>query len=399
MRDALCKDEVLRKKIDFNNEVIPEDKEELEQLLNDIKEGIQRYPRKTEEIIDDIKVGLFRSYYEIIRAKFSLGLDCESLEQDYLDMLEYVSDIGCEKIGYVHFIQVFSLGILLEVSDSELEKLVKIADEEKLDDCLFDFLVQACGLTRGFSSECYQKENPYKETAQIIKLSFGDKKAADKALKTYMEKKWFQGHYDYEWKNAHKRAGYVGFWSFETGALAKILELDDEKLQKCNHYPYDLVHYKCGKKFSARNSIAVESIQDDYIECGTNKELEQIIPNIFRNLVNQIIIDYKGLDDLAFWDKYELGDIWYIAEEFVSANKNKQLLGSILVNVLAEKGYILQLDYKEDIQDYIAGIKNYWSNVPTKVVRFELDNDQSYYTVVPQEVCVDCIYEVRIMDV
>ena len=40
-----------------------------------------------------------------------------------------------------------------------------------------------------------------------------------------MEKEWFKGHYDYEWKNAHKEPGYVGYWSFETAAIVKILDL------------------------------------------------------------------------------------------------------------------------------------------------------------------------------
>ncbi len=45
-------------------------------------------------------------------------------------------------------------------------------------------------------------------------------------------------------KNAHKEPGYVGYWSFETAAIVKILGLDDTSLKGNNHYPYDLAHYK-----------------------------------------------------------------------------------------------------------------------------------------------------------
>lgn len=37
---------------------------------------------------------------------------------------------------------------------------------------------------------------------------------------------------------------YYGYWSFEAGAIAKILNLDDSRLKDVPYYPYDLVHYK-----------------------------------------------------------------------------------------------------------------------------------------------------------
>ena len=37
---------------------------------------------------------------------------------------------------------------------------------------------------------------------------------------------------------------YYGYWSFDAGAIAKILELDDTALKDVSYYPYDLVHYK-----------------------------------------------------------------------------------------------------------------------------------------------------------
>ncbi|WP_149023628.1 PoNe immunity protein domain-containing protein [Listeria rocourtiae] len=37
---------------------------------------------------------------------------------------------------------------------------------------------------------------------------------------------------------------YSGYWSYESGAIAKVLQLDDEVLKEVKYYPYDLVHYK-----------------------------------------------------------------------------------------------------------------------------------------------------------
>lgn len=400
MRDSLCDLKYLQETIEFKRENIDEDKEEILILTKDEEKGIQKYPRANKDIIYATKVEIFQLLHGSIRAKYSLGTECEELEKDYEELVWAVSEIGWKKIGYVHFIQVFSLGILLEVPDEMLKQLIKVADEGELDDCLFDFLVQACGLTRELSSKGYQKENPYKETSSIIELSHTDKKAASKELKNYMKKKWFQGHYDYEWKNAHKRAGYVGLWSFETAALAKILQLDDGELQDNNHYPYDLAHYKSGKVFTVVEVQYVQPQKPDIAEVKIeeNRELEQIVPNEFRDLINQLIKDYRNLSDTEFWTKYSLGDIWYTVDEYIKENKEGKLLGNIIVNILAEKDYILQLDYKEDIDEYISNMKNHWQEQDVKLVHFELGNDQYYYALVPKDVSIKQVYEVAVLE-
>jgi hypothetical protein len=37
---------------------------------------------------------------------------------------------------------------------------------------------------------------------------------------------------------------YCGYWSFESGAIARILQLDDSTLANTPYYPYDMAHYK-----------------------------------------------------------------------------------------------------------------------------------------------------------
>ena len=34
-----------------------------------------------------------------------------------------------------------------------------------------------------------------------------------------------------------------GYWSFESGALVKVLGLDDSSLKGLPYYPYDMVHW------------------------------------------------------------------------------------------------------------------------------------------------------------
>ena len=74
MRDTLCNEDYLKKKIILNENYIRKNIEEIVVLQEDIKNGIQRYPRENSEIIYDTKLMLFQMIYSSICAKYSLGL-------------------------------------------------------------------------------------------------------------------------------------------------------------------------------------------------------------------------------------------------------------------------------------------------------------------------------------
>lgn len=349
MRDFLCNEEELKKAIKDDENEIVEKWDKVNRLLKDIQDGIQRKPKKNEDILFSVKNNLYILVNQVVRAKYSLGLPCKELENTYLEGLGVVFELGCSSIGYVNYLQYFALGILLETDKAEMERLVKKADEDKLDDLIFDFLVSSYGLKRSMASSKYQKEKPYKLLTEIIELSFHDKDASAKKLKEYMQVKWLRGHADYGWVNAHKEAGYVGLWSFEAAAVAKILCLDDCKLENDNHYPYDLAHYKNNKELVITPiKESKERFEPDMYEFGIaeSKELEQIIPVQFHKLINQLLLDYRELEDQRFWKKYNLDDIWFTIEEYRMDKRNEELLGQIIVNVLVNSWYILQLDYK-----------------------------------------------------
>lgn len=401
MRDYLCDEEYLKSKIKFNEKHIRKKIEEIDSILEDEKNGVQKYPRKNEEIILDTRIRMFQLVYEAIRAQYSYEAKCEVLEEYYLYGIEILQEIGLFKIGYVNFIQYFSLGILLEVSSDKLSVLVKIADDEELDDNLFDYLVNFCGLSRNICSTKYQKENPYKKTKGIIVNAMVSNGDASSLLVDYITNSWLKGHADYEWTTAHKRAGYVGLWSFEAAAIAKIFNLDDSKLKDDNHYPYDLTHYKNDMTFNKEIDIAKEEVVkeiqiDKFIP--ENPELEEIIPNKFRDEINQLLVDFSALEDKEFWEKYNLVELWYTVDDYKNDKNNIDIIGSIVINQLVALEYILQLDYKEEIEDYVDSIKNYWNDEDTKLVRFELDNDQNYYAKVPVSCKIANIYEVKIYE-
>ncbi|PEA92111.1 hypothetical protein CON66_31485, partial [Bacillus cereus] len=249
MRDHLCIEKKCREVIEYNKEFIEENRVEIKSLEEDEKKGIQRYPNDNISIIEEFYQSNFIYDLDNVNAKYSLGEAIHTIEGDFDNALINLKHIGKKEVGYLNLIWMISLGILLETEKKNLVSLAKLVEKENMNDAVIDFLLYASDIGYTKVTNRYYKENPYAKTREIIELAQIDKKEASKRLQTYMEKEWFKGHYDYEWKNAHKEPGYVGYWSFETAAIVKILELDDTSLKDNNHYPYDLAHYKNEMKF------------------------------------------------------------------------------------------------------------------------------------------------------
>ncbi|MEG7941996.1 PoNi-like cognate immunity protein [Bacillus pacificus] len=409
MRDHLCIEEKCKRGIEYHKEFIEENREEIKSLEEDEKNGIQRYPNDNKSIILENYLSNFIHEMNDIRAMYSLGEDISKMEVYFYNAIDDLEHTGASKVGYIYMLWIISLGILLETDKKNIERLKKIVDKKNMNDAVIDFLLCASDIGYTNMTNRYYKENPYAKTKEIIELAQTDKKEASKRLQVYMEKEWFKGHYDYEWKNAHKEPGYVGYWSFETAAIVKILGLDDTSLKDNNHYPYDLAHYKNEMKFKHIDlseyhyEDETEEIEDIVEGIEHNPALENIIPPKWHSLVNELIHDYENMDDSSFYEKYKktigIGQVWFLPQEYEEENEQKNLLGSLIVFALTVRDYILQLDYKEDLEDYIDNLKNFWNVSETKLVQFILENDQNYYAWVPKEVNIPNMYEVKIESV
>lgn len=73
-----------------------------------------------------------------------------------------------------------------------------------------------------------------------------DDTKASKLMEKYLIEEWYAGHKDMGGYDCHKHHEklYFGYWIFESGAIVKILELDDSILKNVPYYPYDMVHFK-----------------------------------------------------------------------------------------------------------------------------------------------------------
>lgn len=185
---------------------------------------------------------LINSYEKEMNLLYSLGVDLATIEEDYKKLLLYYSKMWDRKYGYIELIKVLSLAVLFEVDRSDIFELEKKLISEKFDDYLVNFLIQKIDSTW----ERKGKEFEFKVYDCLKQILEKDREIACEELKEYLLGKWYEIHRECAWYDSHKsnKNVYYGYWSFEAGAIAKILNLDDSSLKDVPYYPYDLVHYK-----------------------------------------------------------------------------------------------------------------------------------------------------------
>ncbi len=403
MRDKYCDGEF----IDAVLKVVPMDLDkrikEIPLLEDDKKNGIQRYPKSNIDVIYGRKKMIITHVRNILDAEYSNDEEKISYSELFDIFVKYSSDVAFNDIGYIVFLRFFSLGIMLEVEKNTLKKLVDKLDNEHIDDILLSYLAEAYGIKRSYNSSTFNREKPYKNAAKLCECAQKDKTKAKEMLKEYMSN-FLQEHSDMEWDKAAKTwAAYYGLWSYEAAAIAKLFGIDDSDLKDYPNYPYDFAHYKDGDIKAEKIHILDRSVEEDVKPINSyktgipnNTDAESIISPMYHERVNELIYDYQNLTDEELWKKYKLQDIWFTCDEYIEEKGDSQILGMLIVFLLTDLGYILQIDYKEDFDDYKNQLKNCWdSGKKTKIIQFELDNDQQYYALIPEENKITDLYEVE----
>ena len=182
-------------------------------------------------------------YFNAFIALYSSGASIESIKKFFPKVIHSMKPVWNSNRGYVEMIWMVSIGIMLGVPKIEMSELERMIPDDGIKDCLIDFLFSYYNKDWENNTEDFKFEIPYKSLSGVINAP--NKEEALLNLKNYLTKEWYQGHKDTGWYNNHKSSEdiYNGYWSFESGAIAKILELDDHILKDIPYYPYDMVHY------------------------------------------------------------------------------------------------------------------------------------------------------------
>ena len=173
-----------------------------------------------------------------------MGEDAVKLRSDYDDLVKILKDNWTIIGGYVQMLWMLSIGIMLDTDERNMRILSIMIDNENVSDALYDFLIKYRLTDWERCSDTVLFPVPYQSTLSIISNNNQSKELSLRKLEKYLKKEWYRGHSDCSWHNDHKY-GIIhdGYWSFESGALVKVLGLDDSSLKGLPYYPYDMVHW------------------------------------------------------------------------------------------------------------------------------------------------------------
>lgn len=235
MRDQIKNEDYLKKSLLFTIESIQDFEKILPQVID--KQGIDSQGTRNGYN------ALVMYYTKKINLLYSLGMPILDIKEDFKKFLEYYSFAWGIEYGYIELVRVLSLGILLNINKNEFKNLQEKISNEKLNDYLVNYLMTSIDSTWEMNSNEFQFKGIYEPIRDIIKEK--NKLISSRMLKNYLEKQWYEIHNECAWYDSHKskQDTYYGYWAYEAGAMAKILQLDDKELKEQQYYPYDLVHF------------------------------------------------------------------------------------------------------------------------------------------------------------
>ena len=208
--------------------------------INQIMELIPNGPQNPKRI-SDLRELAYRAKLRIWQAMYSRGDPVSELAAPFRELvLDYVADFVPE--WYTDSLWLLSIGVMLEVDDEAFNTLANTVVEQCKEDWLYNYLIHSRLPEVGFEESPLLWKRPY----QVLRQAVEEAEDKPAAIQRYLKRSWYQSHRSTGWHDSHKRESniYTGYWSYESGAVAKILGLDDSSLEGLKYYPYDLVHYK-----------------------------------------------------------------------------------------------------------------------------------------------------------
>lgn len=226
MRDKRCIREEEEKKLNHLIKEVGDDFKRIEEFTKYVEDKLYKndYDKNDKlSLIDTNHSSIIKLKLDIIRYKYTLGVELSELREEYLVLLDQV-DKTSYNFGF-RDCSVLALGILFEEGLEKFEKLISIMDRVKKHDLMYDYIVNACGFKRKFYSDVFWDDD-FEFMKEVIELAQKDKEQASKKLVYHFKTNWNDSTRPY------------GNWLWDCAAIVKILKLDDSELKDNPHYPY-----------------------------------------------------------------------------------------------------------------------------------------------------------------
>ena len=392
----------------FTKEELEESLEFHMEVINDCATDIKANKEKLESFKDeeqDLDLLYYIESYSstlafhnvlAIGCKYVLGYSAEELHESYKLMRNHIHNVF---EGLV-WEQLISLSVLFEDGIDTIKSLINnVIDKNKYADTTIDYLIHACNLRRNYyCKRTYLIEAEYDFATYIVKLAMKDKEKASSKFVSYIKEVEPENIYLNEFSGINRSMACSQLYGY--AALAKVLDLDDSPLKNHIKYPYRLAHYKREMKFYPEKMLDIPKLE--YKKgIPEHPSLEKIIPYYFHESVNELIHDYRNMDDVdKFFKKHwRIRDAFDI-DEFLNMKKEdeKRTIGLLLIYLLSDNGFIFVFEDEEDLeQAYLY--KGMWPDRRTRGIVFDIPGSQYYIAYIPASSKLKTFFGIKMIDI
>ena len=160
-------------------------------------------------------------------AMYSAGHSIDNeMKEVYFKWLEKAEIVSNDEYSYVDLLWLVSIAILLDLQEELSERLSAMAKKLKMNDGFIEYLLNPSA--ENLKNLSFFMAKPYSEWGKIVTAPDHKKITL---IKKYLTSKWYRSHYEEGWYDSHlsNEDIYSGYWSFESGAMVKVLGLDDSE--------------------------------------------------------------------------------------------------------------------------------------------------------------------------
>ncbi len=220
------------KDVAYFNDFINEELARVSKFSDKLKNGDVKDERilPVKSKVHDLRLG-------IMIAKYSKGDELSTLEEEYLKLIDDWEEVW-EPEYYNKNLIMISLAVLFKMDSMCAKKIKRMLEKSDIHDWLFDYLLNSMDGEQMVESRELLFSTPFSTLQNVV---FEENKID--LLKKYLFKEWYNEDCGCYEAHKSKQNIYYGYWSFEAGAIAKILDLEDNCLNNALYYPYDLVHF------------------------------------------------------------------------------------------------------------------------------------------------------------
>lgn len=194
-----------------------------------------------------LKGWIYSGHLSIAISYYSAGYPIVEVKEKFLqglgnlDLLaQYVSNIQDNKLSldqYNIVLWTVSLAVLLDIEESNFRLIAESIDKMNRPDRLIDLLLSYKLRKREIHEDSFYSGDMAERYRPLFEIfENNDIKQQISTLKEYL-KLWYRRQQSCAWYGNHKRHNYIGYWSFESAAIAKICKISDKIMLKNKYFP------------------------------------------------------------------------------------------------------------------------------------------------------------------